>query len=370
MSSRPSVFMRLFPQIDLIEELFPSQMEQPRTDKSLPVFLMDYGTRISYRTNTGRNREPTTIKTNKKIPSCCPVYYFEVKIDDLGSGGPIAIGIVPSNYHTSKLIGHDRGYGFTVDDGRKHCEGNHGSEGGAVCVRGDVVGMAVSLHSPGANLIFNFGHKTFMFDLDTYANGLISWICEEITHHDVKLSDPAGNAQVLEAITDYMAYHSNTETASELSSLLQIPITKTPDELDCGKEIHQLLAEKNYKKIHEIVLTRFNFIETEHPRVYLSLLCLQFFNLTRGMCVQLKTNDMTLQEESEALRDIIMLGRNIYILYNKYVMNIDSEQAKMYCDECDMTERQWNKSLKKSTLDIVHKESVSNFERGFRNHDK
>uniref|UniRef100_A0A6B2G128 Ran-binding protein 10 (Trinotate prediction) n=1 Tax=Myxobolus squamalis TaxID=59785 RepID=A0A6B2G128_MYXSQ len=200
MSNQPSYFYKLFPQLQLIEEQLPSEIELPHIDKSIPVFTMDCGSRVCYRMHQGRAREPSTVKANFKIPKQCPIYYFEVLIDDMGSGGSVCLGLIPASYHFSRLIGHDRGYGFTVDDGKKHFDGTQVADETRKCVRGETVGIginyisrtifftkdgeflgedfknikgdefypAVSLHSPGANLIFNFGRTPFLFNFELH----------------------------------------------------------------------------------------------------------------------------------------------------------------------------------------------------------
>jgi len=143
-----------------------------------------------------------TVRANYCLPSDCAIYYFEVTILDAGFSKTITIGLVPDDFILTRQIGTTAtSYGYRGEDGRKLC-GTPQSRGqvyGPMYVTGDVVGCgvnfytnqifftkngkdlgvawtvaidasqyypAVSLHSPGESVKFNFGAEHFKFKID------------------------------------------------------------------------------------------------------------------------------------------------------------------------------------------------------------
>lgn len=200
MSFPTEVFDQLFPHLTLTNDLFPSKIDN-FNDKALCIYVLDYGERVVFQKNSGRNRQLITLKANRKIPLACPVYYFEAHVDDLGSG-TVAIGVVPRGFPQKGIIGKESGYGFTLDDGKKHSDSNHPVDGGAICTSNDTVGVGVNfisrsifftkngeslgeqfkgfkgdelfpalgINSPGANISVNFGQKPFIYNINSYVN--------------------------------------------------------------------------------------------------------------------------------------------------------------------------------------------------------
>ncbi|KAF1741188.1 hypothetical protein MXB_2277, partial [Myxobolus squamalis] len=270
MSSQPSYFYKLFPQLQLIEEQLPSEIELPHIDKSIPVFTMDCGSRCTKEEAVNLLPSKPTLKSQSNVRSTILRSFLTTwgqagKV--LSNPRSVCLGLIPTSYHYSRLIGHDRGYGLTVDDGKKHFDGTQIADETRKCVRGDTVGIginfisrtifftkdgeflgedfknikgdefypAVSLHSPGANLIFNFGRTPFFYNFELHIYSFLSYIRVEIDQQEKNEWDKEGVNDALALIGEYASHHCMADTVQELSNLLENPIERTHEQLSMGK---------------------------------------------------------------------------------------------------------------------------------------
>ena len=173
--------------------LLPQQWSQE--DRSEQIELSEGGLRVDYTGNFPR--EPSSVRTDRPIPSECGLYYFEVNIVSAGRDGYIGIGLSSANADLRSLPGWNAtSYGYHADDGHSFSSSGTGKPYGPTYTTGDVIGCGVNffdgscfftkngqnlgvafrdlpgglyptvgLLTPGGIVETNFGMQSFMFDM-------------------------------------------------------------------------------------------------------------------------------------------------------------------------------------------------------------
>ncbi|KAF8584921.1 SPRY-domain-containing protein [Ramaria rubella] len=157
---------------------------------------------------TGGEKDAAAARSNFPIPAACGVYYYEIDVVNKGQKGHPhgALRFGTDTVRLSRLPGWEgQSWGYHGDDGNSFASERDGSSYGPKFTTGDVVGCGidfssgqafftkngrylgpvfenlgsvedlyptVGLRTPGEAIRANFGHESFMFDIDTHVEQL------------------------------------------------------------------------------------------------------------------------------------------------------------------------------------------------------
>ncbi|KAK9862364.1 hypothetical protein WJX84_006280 [Apatococcus fuscideae] len=222
-----------------------------------------------------------SIQGNRPVPRRRLVYYFELIVENRGSGGFIGIGFTTSSFKLCRQPGWEpHSWGYHGDDGKKFGCGQEPEAFGPTFTEGDIVGAGihlerqemfftkngkrlgiafhkvfaseqalfptVGLHSHNESVTLNFGQKPYRFDIQGY-------IQEERQSKSLAVQGtpvPAGVSHQL--VRDYLLYYGYADTlqAFEAASGLDPGCEAGSSErgihdhmLELRQEVRQLLRE-------------------------------------------------------------------------------------------------------------------------------
>ncbi|KAF4676714.1 hypothetical protein FOL47_005431 [Perkinsus chesapeaki] len=188
----------------LATEQRPSKLVLDIADENSDGQLVDISCDGLVASYIGRasHADVAAIQTDNAVPLTDFAYYFEITVLDPGLVGAITIGLTTSGFLLNRQPGWEaHSYGYRGDDGRRYFNSTSGESFGPTFSKGDTVGClldyalgvvrytkngkllapsggkiprssppvrfypTVSLHSPGARVVVNFGTSPFAFDL-------------------------------------------------------------------------------------------------------------------------------------------------------------------------------------------------------------
>ncbi|KAF4668564.1 hypothetical protein FOZ61_006204 [Perkinsus olseni] len=184
----------------------PSCLSLDIADDS-PGQLVEIGSDGLTATYIGRasHADVAAVQADHPVPLRDSAFYFEMTVLDTGTVGAITIGLTTSGFLLNRQPGWEiHSFGYRGDDGRRYSNSTSGESFGPTFSNGDTVGCLVdyalgvirytkngkllapvggrvprtspplrfyptiSLHSPGAKVMLNFGKKPFVFDLHRF----------------------------------------------------------------------------------------------------------------------------------------------------------------------------------------------------------
>ncbi|KXZ45475.1 hypothetical protein GPECTOR_54g216 [Gonium pectorale] len=90
---------------------------------------------------TVEDKQAASVRADAPVPLDCPLYFFELTVQDIGDDGSIGIGFSAASISLSRLPGWDGdSYGYHGDDGNKFSANGRGTGYGPHYGAGDVVG--------------------------------------------------------------------------------------------------------------------------------------------------------------------------------------------------------------------------------------
>ncbi|GET00325.1 glucose-induced degradation complex subunit VID30 [Rhizophagus clarus] len=152
-----------------------------------------------------------SIRANYHVPPEVGLFYYEINVIDKGTRGIIGLGFCEPNIRLGGMPGWDyRSYGYHGDDGQKFASSGKGSSYGPTFTTGDTIGVGINFYNNtmfftkngihlgtaftdvDSNVLYpvigmrslrecvvvNFGQKSFMFDIDQYAQKVINEISD------------------------------------------------------------------------------------------------------------------------------------------------------------------------------------------------
>jgi len=172
--------------------------------------------KVTYRGLGRSDEDAASIRSNKPIPEHLPIFYYEIKILNIGEFGYIGIGLCSPHVDLDRLPGWERdSLGYHGDDGHAFRDSGTGIPYGPSFITGDIIGVCLSqiqkkifftkngnslppifgdifdfeiipsypmvgLRTPGETVEINFGRKPFEFDLNWYIQKLFYIFIERI----------------------------------------------------------------------------------------------------------------------------------------------------------------------------------------------
>jgi len=190
----------------------------------------------------------TSIQSNKPAKRNTSIYYFEVKINDIGHRGDISIGLADADFPLNKHPGWTKkSYGYKAD-GKVYSNKQAGDVVMPKFTSGNIVGCGINyfkreifftyngeytgpafkdvelkefhatigLHSLNESVTFNFGNKPFKFDLE-------KMILEE-KREGVKsiIKQPINHYSLHQIVHSYLNFHGYANTLEAFEKAAQI----------------------------------------------------------------------------------------------------------------------------------------------------
>ncbi|GJQ08605.1 hypothetical protein GpartN1_g396.t1 [Galdieria partita] len=200
---------------------------------------------LKYQGPGKRNEDAAAARTLFPVPSCCALFYFEIKVVSAGRDGFIGIGLSAANVSLNRLPGWEsNSLGYHGDDGNAFRDSGTGTPYGPTFTTGDVVGCCwnlmkgvvfftknglalpiafrnvagilyptVGLQTPGEIIEANFGAQDFIFDLVTYAKQEKLDLLSRMDSRQLFLEDN----KLMNDILDYLVHQGYTRTAVSFS---------------------------------------------------------------------------------------------------------------------------------------------------------
>lgn len=310
---------RLYPGVDDISKLphsWSSEIKSPMLGLSNHNLRCYY--RGSYRKVEENDKIPAAIRADNFIPPSCLLYYFEVKINSKGRTGFMGLGLASAQVPLNKLPGWSQeSYGYHGDDGNKF-DGlsNKGDNYGPTFTVGDVIGCGlnliegscfftkngvnlgkafkdmrcshllslyptIGLKTPGEEVEVNFGHESFVYDIEQDLRFLRKNLTTTISKYPISNFND-WQTKVHKLIQTWLIHNSYPKTAEAFSKLANIDFNENMQRMEQRFKIQQYVLEGKISDAIRLTNYLCPLLFENNPNLLFTLKCRQFVELVDG----------------------------------------------------------------------------------------